>query len=472
MLRQMANYYTIVFQWAHAVQLLLVAAAIVCVLTPLKAERRALLIGLAEFVGVFAACMLSEMFFFGLSAYSRALGGMCFPLALFVVIVLYAAVFCRFYARLRIIITSLLYACIVTVTVYVAQLTQIVEFPNLAALELTSIAVNLLVVFIAFVFTRFSIARFINIPDSAAVLAFFNSFFVVASVFVNYVLMSEVYGEFGLRQIGIVYTFVEGVVMFVMMLVAYCLIYIICKRNDLILELQAEEKMAESDRKLLDITQKNLADLRLLRHDIKNRYAYMAMLLENRQYEELKKYLQTMYDEVAPSLSLIDCGNKTISMILNMEKAKAEARGMRMETELNVPPVLPFRDTSLCSVFSNLIDNAIEACSLCGQDQPCICVRVSILQEYLYIGVINPLPEGRSERDALKLTTTKTNAANHGFGTKIVRKIAAHYNGYVTYSAENGMFIAEVMIDMMCTTENGAAPPQTGGDRDVPVRDL
>ena len=281
MLRQMANYYTIVFQWAHAVQLLLVAAAIVCVLTPLKAERRALLIGLAEFVGVFAACMLSEMFFFGLSAYSRALGGMCFPLALFVVIVLYAAVFCRFYARLRIIITSLLYACIVTVTVYVAQLTQIVEFPNLAALELTSIAVNLLVVFIAFVFTRFSIARFINIPDSAAVLAFFNSFFVVASVFVNYVLMSEVYGEFGLRQIGIVYTFVEGVVMFVMMLVAYCLIYIICKRNDLILELQAEEKMAESDRKLLDITQKNLADLRLLRHDIKNRYAYMAMLLDS-----------------------------------------------------------------------------------------------------------------------------------------------------------------------------------------------
>ena len=292
-----------------------------------------------------------------------------------------------------------------------------------------------------------------------------NSVAVVASVFVYYILSTSVFNEYPLRQIGIVYTFIAGIVMYVMMVVTYLLIYIICQRHGQVLELQAEEKMAEADKKMLDITQKSLADLRLIRHDIRNRYSYISLLLDNGQYAELKEYLQDMKEEIAPTLSVIDCGNKTLTNILNMEKAKAESRGVRMETDLNVPPILPFRDTALCSVFSNLIDNAIEASMLCAEDGAEIRVRVSILQEYLYIGVMNRLPAGRSEEEALALKTTKQNASNHGFGTKIVRKIAEQYNGYVTYSVENGRFIAEVMLDMMF-----AVTKEKGGNDHVSLR--
>lgn len=255
--------------------------------------------------------------------------------------------------------------------------------------------------------------------------------------------------------------------MYIMMLVCYLLMYIICQRSEQVLELQAEEKMAEADKKMLGVTQKSLTDLRLIRHDIKNRYSYMSLLLENGQYGELKEYLQGMCEELEPSLSVIDCGNRTVTNILNMEKAKADARGIRMEAELNVPPVLPFKDTLLCSVFSNLVDNAIEACERVGAAEREILVRVSILQEYLYIGVMNPLPEGCSEKEVLKLQTTKGDAASHGFGTKIVRKIAEHYNGYVTYSVQKGRFIAEVMLDMMQKDLEDA-----GGESDVSVRSM
>lgn len=464
MLAEMANYFTIIFQWSHAVQLLFVAVAIVCVLTPLRAEKCALLIGLAEVAGVFVACMLSEMIFFGITAYARILGGMCFPLALLVVIVLYAVFFCRFYARLRVILTCTLYAATVTVTAYVSQLTQFISFPNMLALSFASVAVNLLIVLIAILFVRFPISKFTNIPGSSAVLVSVNSVAVVASVFVNYVLMMAVLNEFSERWIGMIYTCISGVVMYIMMLVTYILIYIICQRSERVLELQAEEKMAEADEKMLGITQKSLADLRLIRHDIKNRYAYMALLLDNGQYGELKEYLQSMCEEIMPSLAVIDCGNRTVTNILNMEKAKAEVRDIRMEVNLNVPPVLPFKDTDLCSVFSNLIDNAIEACECVEREMREIRVRVSILQEYLYIGVMNPLPPDRSEKEALRLSTTKGDASSHGFGTKIVGRIAAHYNGYVTYSAQSGCFIAEVMLDMMQKREE-----EKGGKNDVPV---
>ena len=461
MWEKMASYYTIVFQWSHALQLLFVAAAIVCVLTPLRAERRALLIGLAQLAGVFVACVLSETVFFGLAGYARALGGMCFPLALLVVIAVYSVFFCRFYARMRVIVTCTLYAAMVTVTVYISQLTQLFTVPNDVTLEITAVAVNLLILLFAAFFVRFPISRFTDIPGGSAVLVSASSVTVVASVFINYVLMSSVLNDFAAHRVGMIYTFIAGVVMYIMMLVTYLLINIICQRNEQVLELQTQRKMAEADEKMLGITQKSIADLRLLRHDIKNRYSYMSLLIDNGQYDELKEYLQSMCDEIVPSFAVIDCGNRTVTNILNMEKAKAEARGIRMEAELNVPPVLPFKDTDLCSVFSNLIDNAIEACESADAENRDIRVRVSILQEYLYIGVMNPLPAGRSREEALELKTTKRDAASHGFGTKIVRRIAAFYNGYVTYSEQSGWFIAEVMLDMMQRRE--------GGENDVSV---
>ncbi len=467
MLLEMQNYFTIVFQWSHAVQLLFVAAAIVFTLTPVRVEKRAVLLALAETAGVFAACMLSEMFFFGLTAYARVLGGVCFPLALFVVVVLYSALFCRFYARLRVLTTGMLYAAVTTVTVYVSQAVQIVYFPSMFLQELASVAVSQLILLVAFVFARFSVAKFVNIPSGGTALVLVSSAAVTASVFINYVLMAVVLNDIEARRVGMIYTLIAGSVLYVMMLVTYLLIYSICQRNEQILELQAEEKMAEADKKLLGITQKSLADLRLIRHDIKNRYSYMTLLLENGQHAELKDYLKSMCEEIVPSLAVIDCGNRTITNILNMEKAKAEARGIPLEAELNVPPVLPFKDTALCSIFSNLIDNAIEACEQGKREDASIRVRVSILQEYLYIGVMNPLPEGRSGEEVLELNTTKRDAANHGFGTKIVRKIAATCNGYVTYSAERGWFIAEVMLDMMYEMQK-----KKGGKGDVSVRGL
>lgn len=449
MLKEMANYYTIVFQWSHAVQLALVAAAIVFVLTPLKTDRKSVLTGAAETAGVFAACMLSEMFFFGLSRLQIVLGGMCFPLALLTVIVIYAAFFCRFHVRLKIITAGMLYAALACVTVYIAQFTQIMNFSNNFLLQLTSVAFNLLSVATTLIFVRFTLSKFIDIPGSCTTLVLISSASVAVSIFIYYILTMLVFNRFDMRRSGIAYSSMAGVIMYIMIIVTYLLMYLICQRNECVLELQAEKKMAEADEKMLGITQKSLSDLRSIRHDIKNRYSYMSLLLKNRQYSELSEYLESMCGEIQTPLSVIDCGNKTITNILNMEKAKAELHGIRLAADLNVPPVLPFKDTALCSVFSNLIDNAIEACERNGIEDAEIRVRVSILQEYLYIGVVNPLPENSDANEVLKLNSSKPDAAAHGYGTKIVRKIAEHYNGYVTYSAEKGYFIAEVMFDIM-----------------------
>ena len=68
--------------------------------------------------------------------------------------------------------------------------------------------------------------------------------------------------------------------------------------------------------------------------------------------------------------------------------------------------------------------------------------------EYLYIGVKNKVSSNINPDNILKMNTEKEDQANHGFGHRIVKKIANKYNGHVNYSIEEGIFYAEVMLDI------------------------
>ena len=48
---------------------------------------------------------------------------------------------------------------------------------------------------------------------------------------------------------------------------------------------------------------------------------------------------------------------------------------------------------------------------------------------------------------SMAFETEKEDSANHGFGHRIIRRIAKKYNGYANYTIENNQFIAEVMLD-------------------------
>ena len=46
------------------------------------------------------------------------------------------------------------------------------------------------------------------------------------------------------------------------------------------------------------------------------------------------------------------------------------------------------------------------------------------------------------------LRTTKKDEQMHGYGTRIVARLAEKYNGCADYSLADGQFVAQVMLDM------------------------
>lgn len=219
-----------------------------------------------------------------------------------------------------------------------------------------------------------------------------------------------------------------------------------------IMELQAERQRLHSERELARVTEDNLEDLRSIRHDLKNQYSYMQILLAQRRYGELEEYFQQSSENLLPQLGqFIDCGNRVVNTILNMEFAKARKAEVAFAHQLVVPPVLPFGEDDLCAVLTNLLDNAIEECARlkrAGREDVSSRIEIYPQRSYLFVLCRNTTDRTELVRSGRGLRTTKGDEQLHGHGTRIVTKIAEKYNGCAEFALSDGMFVAKLLLDM------------------------
>ena len=167
----------------------------------------------------------------------------------------------------------------------------------------------------------------------------------------------------------------------------------------------------------------------------------MSELVRAERYEDLKKTLDAFSPVNFQPECYVSCGNHDVSAILTMESRKAYEKGFCLKTMLVVPPTLPLEGGELCSLLTNLIDNAIEANIRFGLKDDII-VRISLKEQYLYIAVTNSLPPDADSRQLLQFRTSKAEPDEHGLGLQIVKRIAEKYNGHFLADVENSRFIA------------------------------
>lgn len=245
----------------------------------------------------------------------------------------------------------------------------------------------------------------------------------------------------------VAYVFILG-----MVVAAMQSIHDMCTEQNEIVELQAERQRLYSERELARMMADNLDDLRGIRHDLKNQYAYMQILLSQRRYGELEEYFLQSSEHLLPQLGrFIDCGNRTVNTILNMEFAKARKESVAFTHQLVVPPVLPFSEDDLCAALTNLLDNAIEECArLLRAGQTDVSLRLEIYPQksYLFILCRNTTDRTELARSGRGLRTTKGDDRFHGYGTRIITKVAEKYNGCAEFGLSGGMFVAKLLLDM------------------------
>lgn len=181
-------------------------------------------------------------------------------------------------------------------------------------------------------------------------------------------------------------------------------------------------------------------------HDIDKHYSVMGRMLAEGEYDELKSYFNYMGHDMKEAKSSYLCGNRLINAILTDKIAEAESKGIQVTFTGNLPEKLNIRGNDLCSLFVNMLDNAIEACmKIPDGGEKKIHIALKMKKDFVYFNVINsspPAPEG----DGGRPVTSKKDSENHGYGIATMQKIARKYGGAFKLIPSEGSFTVRAAL--------------------------
>ncbi|MDE8702020.1 GHKL domain-containing protein [Adlercreutzia equolifaciens] len=121
------------------------------------------------------------------------------------------------------------------------------------------------------------------------------------------------------------------------------------------------------------------------------------------------------------------CENRVVNALVMMKMRRCKELGVHASCTLVVPEQLRILDVDLCAAFSNLLDNAINACAAVPEEERCLSVKGGLVAGVVMIDVVNSTapaavtPPAASEAAGL--------ARRHGWGLQILETLAVRYNG-------------------------------------------
>lgn len=173
-----------------------------------------------------------------------------------------------------------------------------------------------------------------------------------------------------------------------------------------------------------------------IRHDFNNQLATAFNLMRAGKDEKAGELLEELRADIAGTKEYAYCANAVVNAVLTEKAMECEKNGIKLKTEIELSEEPSVQAVHLCSVFSNLCDNAIRAAKECPQGQRFLSIRAARKGDYLHVKVENSSPDPK----------TKARAARKAYGQEILKDIASRYEGALTCGWEDGIYSAMVSL--------------------------
>ena len=103
-------------------------------------------------------------------------------------------------------------------------------------------------------------------------------------------------------------------------------------------------------------------------------------------------------------------------------------------------------DYELCSLYGNLLDNAIEATSVQKDSAKRISLRSARQKDMSCVFCENPYTFIKTE--GKRFVTTKDTPSEHGIGIRAMERIAAKHGGCVDIKMSDGIFSVSILMHL------------------------
>lgn len=194
------------------------------------------------------------------------------------------------------------------------------------------------------------------------------------------------------------------------------------------------------------IAQQHLDEMQAVRHDFVNQIqtAYM-MIQEGNDAEKAESLLAESYQQLIGTRLVNYCENPVVNALISVKAAKAQKKGIIFETECQFKGLDAVEEIDLCSLFGNMLDNAIEACGRIPEgNYRHMILKARVKGDYQVIRTENTYSKKEWGDDFFK--TSKADKLNHGYGMKLIERICQKYGGeLMTEVTDQQVFVTAIL---------------------------
>ena len=168
-----------------------------------------------------------------------------------------------------------------------------------------------------------------------------------------------------------------------------------------------------------------------IRHDMRNQIQTVYALMQSGDSDTAQAQLGELTRMTEQHQSF--CRNRIVDAILHVKDLQYRDRGIKLQCQCSVPEDLAVAGTDLCSLFSNLLDNAANAVEPLEPQQKIVSLSSVFDQNVFTVRCENPYPGEESLLPSHR-------PDGHGLGLSILEDLAKRYQGEMNTETDNEIF--------------------------------
>lgn len=232
------------------------------------------------------------------------------------------------------------------------------------------------------------------------------------------------------------------VVIGIVVIVEISMLYNIIQKNYYYNISQINQKMIESQERYYMNLLDHENEIRKFRHDVNNHMICIEALLKEKKYEEVTEYFNKLRDSFVSIKSEIKTGNTIVNAIANDLNAKYPSAQLIWKGM--IPQTLNISNVDICTLFSNLLQNAFENAVLSEHEKK-VTVTIETVTNNIIVTVRNNIGTPVKTKGGL-FETFKEDKLNHGIGTQNILKCVEENKGIIEYKYDDNFFEAKIIL--------------------------
>ncbi len=191
-------------------------------------------------------------------------------------------------------------------------------------------------------------------------------------------------------------------------------------------------------------------DVRRIKHDMSDHLNVISMLYDQGDFDKMKSYISEIQNDISSVSPLSYSDNIIADYLLMNFSEQAKTSGVSYEANAVIGENVGIPDGELCSLISNIIKNAIEACERLAPDsEKYLKFLMYKKDDKLIVKCENTcVPSTVIHDDENCLRTVKKDKHSHGFGISIIQNICEKHNGAVVFDCVDSIFNLKAVIPL------------------------